>query len=90
MGYLRVTCKLGHTVIVNVVTRLKVIKLAAMAASLSTSRDWLRKDNEIQFFFHASVSKPLYILGVEDVSRYTIQVEAKFLRSNSEVSSRAL
>lgn len=45
-------------------------------------RDWLGKDNEIQFFFHSSRSEPLYVVGVGDTSRYTIQVEVKSLRGN--------
>ena len=57
-----------------------------MAASL-TSKDWLGKDNEIQFFFHSSVSEPLRISEVGDASQYTIQVEVKSRSSHLEVNS---
>lgn len=57
-----------------------------MAALVSTGKDWLGKDSEIQFFFHSSKSVPLSILGVEDTSQYTIQVEVKPLR-NSELTN---
>lgn len=53
-----------------------------MAASPSTHKDWLGKENEIQFFFHSSWSEPLRVLDVSDTSGYTIQMEAKGLRSN--------
>ena len=48
----------------------------------ATGRDWLGRDNEIQFFFHSSRSEPLHVVGVADTSRYTIQVEVKSLRGN--------
>ena len=54
--------------------------------SPSIGRDWLGKDNEIQFFFDPSVlkppRKPLNIVGEAESSLYTIQVEVKSLRVN--------
>lgn len=76
------TAQLRNAQICNHILLIWVGVIEIMATSFSTCKDWLGKDSEIQFFFHSSRTKPLTIIGVEDTSQHTIQVEVKPLRSN--------